>query len=519
MSPVDEARYNSKYSMTIKRYGCTEKTREKILEDLKDWVTDLKGANVYWINGMAGTGKTTILYSLCTWLEENKRLGGNFFCSRMSSLCRDVTNVVPSLAYQLAQYSPAFRTVLCKILEARPEISKLDIRWQFEGLVQEPMQVVKTAMPEGVIVVIDALDECDDGQAFRLFLETLLKLAPSLPIKFVITSRPEPVIRDKMLAPHHTSSIFHLHDIEESVVEADIRKYVTQALGGMSSPPSPDEVERLAKQAGKLFIYAATAVRFVLPDRSYGDPHARLRTVLGMASGSTKRYDELNELYTSILSAALDQEYLEEQEMNDIQLTLRAVVCAKEPMTAQTLAALLGITEERVCFALQPLRSVLHVQDGADGLVSPFHASFPDYLFDQVRSRRFYCCKTHQYEVLANGCFNVMKAQLRFNICDLESSFVFDKDVLNLEERISKSISAGLSYACRYWGEHLRQGNFTNTVHERLVEFLAHRLLFWMEVLNLQHYMAMAADILRNVQNSLKVSVCVHDFAFNLIQI
>ncbi|KAF8965937.1 hypothetical protein BDZ97DRAFT_740307 [Flammula alnicola] len=501
MSPVDDARYNSSYSTTIKRRGCTAETREKILEDLKGWVVDPKGAKVYWMNGMAGTGKTTIGYSLCEWLEENRRLGGNYFCSRISPLCRDVSNVVPTLAYQLAQYSSAFRSALYKVLEGKPEASKLNVKGQFEKLVQEPMQAVKTAMPEGVVVVIDALDECDDSYAFRLFLETLLKLAADLPIKFFVTSRPEPAIREKMLAPGYSPSILHLHDVEESIVEADIKKYLTEALGSMSPSPSPNEVERLAKLAGKLFIYAATAVRYIHPGDLGVNSSARLRTVLGMVSGSTKQHDELNGLYTTILSAAVDPKRLEEQEVNDILLTLWTVVCAKEPMTVQTLASLLRLTEEQVRFALQPLRSILHVQEGVQGLVSPFHASFPDYLFDKRRSGEFHCETTRHSEILADGCFDLMKAQLKFNICKLESSFVFDEDVLELQERIEKSISAALSYACRYWGEHLRQGNFPVTVHERLVEFLTHRLLFWMEVLNLERRMAIGGEILRQVQH------------------
>jgi hypothetical protein len=398
--------------------------------------------------------------------------------------------------------------MLCKVLEAKPQYSKLDVRWQFEKLLQEPMQAVKAAMPENVVVVIDALDECDDGDAFRMFLETLLKLAADLPIKFFLTSRPEPVIREKMLAPGYSRSVLHLHDIEESIVEADIKKYLTEALGSMFPAPSPDEVERLAKRAGKLFIYAATAVRYIHHPR--GNSSARLQAVLRTVSGSTKQHEELNELYTNILSAAMDSD-LEEQEMNDIQLMVKTVVCAKEPMTVNTLASLLSLTDGQVQSSLEPLRSILHVQDGIYGLVSPFHASFPDYLLDKDRSGKFHCETTEHSEVLASFCFDLMRTQLKFNICELESSFMFDKDVLDMQERINRSISAALSYACRYWGEHLRQGNFTEMIHDRLVDFLTHRLLFWMEVLNLQQRIGMGADMLRQVQRWLKVRACAHD--------
>jgi nucleoside-triphosphatase THEP1 len=484
--------------MAVKRRGCTAETRKNILKDIQDWAEDPNSTRVYWMSGMAGTGKTTILYSLCQWLSKNQRLGGDYFCSRISSSCRDVNTIVPTLAYQLAQYSPAFRSTLCKVVEENPAASKLDVKWQFEKLLQAPMQAMKTAMPEGVVVVIDALDECDDGDAFRLFLETLLKFAVDLPFKFLVTSRPEPAIREKMLAPGYSRSVLHLHDIEEWIVEGDIKKYLTEELRAMSPPPTPNDIERLAKRAGKLFIYAATTVRYIYPGGRSVNSNDRLRTVLGKDSRSTKQHNELNKLYTSILSAAVDPEHLEEQEIDDIMLTLRTVVCAKEPMTVQTLATLLGLTEERVHLLLEPLWSILHVQDGTHGLVSPFHASFPDYLFDKLRSGGFHCEGTEHSEVLANYCFDLMKAQLRFNICKLESSFVFDEDVLDLQDRIMKFISPALSYACRYWGEHLRQGNFTDTVHEKLVDFLTHRLLFWMEVLNLERGMGIGIDMLRS---------------------
>jgi len=512
MPSVDEARYNSSYSTTAARRGCTAETRTKILQDLKDWAEDKHRARVYWINGMAGTGKTTIGYSLCEWLVNVGQLGGNYFCSRASALCSDSNKIVPTLAVQLAEYSPAFRSALCKVLEKEPQASKLDVRWQFEKLIEGPVRVVKDAMPENVVVVIDALDECEDGQAFRLFLETLLRLAPMLPFKFFLTSRPEPVIREKMLALHCSSSVLHLHDIEESVVEADIEKYLTDELHFMSPPPSSDKVKQLAKRAGRLFIYAATAVRYILPTGAAVNSTTRLQTVLGMTTtSSSKQHKELDGLYQKVLSAALNNEVLEDEKMCGIRLTLWTVVCAREPMTVEAITSLLSLQEGTVRTSLEPLRSVLFVEEGELGRVSPFHASFPDYLLDSARSEQFYCCAAQHHEVLANGCFDLMKAELRFNICNLVSSFAFDKDVPGLEDRVEEYISPALSYTCRYWGEHLARANFSEAAHERLSEFLTKQLLFWMEVLNLKRQIGMGAEILRQAQNWLKVSIPAHD--------
>jgi len=180
---VCDAPYCSYYSTTIGRRGCTPETREKILADLRLWANDPNGAKVYWMDGMRGTGKTTILYSLCKWLEESGQLGGDFCCSRKPYSCRDVKKINPTIAYRLTQFSPAFRSALGNILEKDPGAVTGDVGLQFQKLIQQPMQDLKNAIPNGVVVAIDALDKCDNNGQVLLFLKTLMKHAAGLPFK------------------------------------------------------------------------------------------------------------------------------------------------------------------------------------------------------------------------------------------------------------------------------------------------------------------------------------------------
>ena len=64
--------------------GCMAGTRVKILADLEAWASDGLGSKVYWLVGMAGTGKSTILHTLCEIMDGKNMLGGSFFCSRGS---------------------------------------------------------------------------------------------------------------------------------------------------------------------------------------------------------------------------------------------------------------------------------------------------------------------------------------------------------------------------------------------------------------------------------------------------
>ncbi|KAG8680545.1 hypothetical protein FRC11_002323, partial [Ceratobasidium sp. 423] len=90
INPVHDARHNAGLSTDMQRRGCTPNTRVKILKEAIDWTRNPDAARIYWMNGMAGTGKTTIAYTLCKQLEESKQLGASFFCSRVISDCQNV---------------------------------------------------------------------------------------------------------------------------------------------------------------------------------------------------------------------------------------------------------------------------------------------------------------------------------------------------------------------------------------------------------------------------------------------
>lgn len=188
-----------------------------------------------------------------------------------------------------------------------------------------------------------------------------------------------------------------------------------------------------------------------------------------------------------------------------MRLVLWTAICTKEPMTAIAIASFLNLIEEQVLTALKPLRSVLHVSE-TTGLVSTLHTSFPDYVFDRLRSGDFHCDQTQHNKFLARRCFEVMKEQLQFNICGFKSSFVFDKDVPDWEERIKSCVSPTLFYTCQYWGEHLQLAGTSDALHDELVDFLIHRLLFWMEVLNLRKHIVRGISVLIQAEIWLSVS-------------
>ncbi|KAB5589987.1 Vegetative incompatibility protein HET-E-1 [Ceratobasidium theobromae] len=495
LAPAKLASYDSILSTEINRRTCTDGTRTAVLSTLGEWSHDASAPDLYWMDGMAGTGKTTIACSFSKILEGRKQLAASFFCTRSSPECRQVGRIIPTIAYQLARYSIPFQGALCEILGNEPDIGTKNVVKQVERLLKEPLDKVKNAIPDNLVVAIDALDECEDRHGVRLVLDLLFKVAPSIPLKFFVTSRPEPGIYSKMVSQNPRSrTVLHLHEIEKSLVKADIELYLNEELNFMS--PTNQQIEQLVERSGNLFIYAATLVRYIQPTIYSIDPQRRLELVLAMTPQSMDQYAEVDLLYTVVLQSALGEKHLNAGEVEDMRLVLQTVLCVQEPVNIDTLAILAGISSPRQALsALQPLRSVIHFSEDS-GTVSALHASFPDYMFNQARSGLFFCDRAEHNQLLAQRCFEVMKSQLRFNICNLESSYVPDSEVADLKIRIEKAISPTLWYTSLYWGDHLRLAASSSALCVMVEDFLSVRLLFWMEVLNLKKSIGLGAQIL-----------------------
>ncbi|KAB5587861.1 hypothetical protein CTheo_8697 [Ceratobasidium theobromae] len=427
ISPVPSAWYDSAQASTVGRRECTPETREQVLSDLKAWRKDKSGGKIFYLNGMAGTGKTTISNTLCGSLHLEHGLGASFFCTRQLPECRNVNLIFPSIAYQLARFSHPFRAALSQALEEDPNAHTRTLRAQFERMILGPLRKVEASLPANVVVVIDALDECEDAGGVGQILQVLLEHASSQPIKYFVSSRPETEIR-RWIGGMESQLI--LHELGKKIVKEDIEKYLRAELKTMSL--SEHQLSTLVERAGVLFIYAATV--------------ERLDDILGLQSeATTDQYDQVDALYGAILSSAFNKPTLKPRDKDRMRLILDTVVCAQEPLTVDALAGLLSLKDARVVrVALEPLWSILHIS--RSGLVSTLHASFPDYMLDASRSMTHGCKAQIHHQKLAGLCFDRIKRnEHQFNVCELESSYIFDDEVPDLAERVKKAIPLDLS--------------------------------------------------------------------------
>ncbi|EMD36347.1 hypothetical protein CERSUDRAFT_95671 [Gelatoporia subvermispora B] len=209
--------------------ACMQDTCVDLLDDVRIWSRTPGAARIFWLDGMAGTGKSAITRSVCHDLLKDSLLGGSFFCLRGAR--EDITRIIPSLAASLARLSAPYRLALLDVLREVPDAAYSTVQLQVEYLLERPLRDAFGDKPPTLVLVVDALDECFDTNVTRSMISALVSRSRHMPIKFFLTSRPEQHILSQLGSerpnPHH---VVRLHDIEQHLVESDIKLYCTQRL-------------------------------------------------------------------------------------------------------------------------------------------------------------------------------------------------------------------------------------------------------------------------------------------------
>lgn len=236
LNPAVNASFKSDYHA-----ACLEGTRTGILETLMKWVMVSGGQPIFWLSGIAGTGKSTIAQTLCERSQKNGLLSASFFCSRLSEDLRKVERIVPTLAYFLAQGCKEYYNEITFALEADPTLAIQGIRRHFDSMLWHPLQNINMDQRDWrFILVIDGLDECEDRDATQNILSVLKDMPNQLyeHIRVFISCRPEYYIQQEF-ARTSNKHLFKLHDMERETVQTDIQFYLKKSLDGISTDILP----------------------------------------------------------------------------------------------------------------------------------------------------------------------------------------------------------------------------------------------------------------------------------------
>ncbi|KAG8981651.1 hypothetical protein FRB93_008496 [Tulasnella sp. JGI-2019a] len=373
-------------------------------------------------------------------------------------------------------------------------------------------------------MIFDGLDEFTDQDATRL-LRLIGQSCATLPtpVRFIITSRPEPHLLHQYDS-EPLDSLLHIRSLDledvgevEKDIEAFLKQELPQMVWGLVKQPSnwPGEERRIAliRLSGGLWIWVVTVAR-MLADRKLRDPEKQLNTLLLSASDMDGEYGhntDLYAIYSQIMNRACPQDSHPEL-ITLFRGVLGALCVAEAPINTHTLTSLLCLDySSREDFAdsmrtkvLEYLQAVLIIPDieeddpSRDAKPIQFvHKSFKDYLTDKKRCEaRFLISIAEQQRWMAIRCLRRMEDLQKPNICDINpsnlNSEIGNSDDSKHDERldikglIRLHISSTLQYACENWANHVSNTSpECDDVYAAMDMFTRTRLMYWLEVLSL----------------------------------
>jgi len=415
---------------------------------------------MFWLCGPAGSGKSTIAYTIA---QEWSHSGASFFFSRARLSLRESRLVFQTIAFQLRTNYPILMVPISRALED-PAILTANSETQLQKLILDPILQTQTHLPKHLVIVIDALDECDDNIVVNivgLLATTLEKCDTSIHIqlRFLVTSRPEEPLVEFFTGLHIPS-----FDMSAVNPDNDIRIFLEDELQRLANS-TPYEVKEkdiwlLAKISGGVFVAARIAVDFVAFGKSPDSQLQKLHNA-GHISG-------LDVVYRLVLDTIAQA-----SSVLDILQPIATIVLSFTPLSRLALTDLLHIKIERLDNLLYALRAVIHVREG--DAIYPIHASFRDFLTDPDRctNPRVFVNPTRHHSMISRACFDRMTSLLQ------------KPDLRNICRDGEKLLPDDLTYACQYWTRHLAESNLDQSLIDRLYDFASTRLLYWIEGLSL----------------------------------
>ncbi|KAL5312971.1 hypothetical protein ACEPPN_019397 [Leptodophora sp. 'Broadleaf-Isolate-01'] len=497
--------------------ACLPQTRVNLLQEIYGWADGKDGQDeqcIFWLNGLAGTGKSTISRTVARRYHKQELLGASFFFSKGGGDASHAGKLVTSLARQLADNVPSVRQYISEASK-RTDIATLALSEQWHRLVLGPLSKLESETPLSCILVIDALDECEDERDVQTILQLLAEARSLMTVRLrvFLTSRPEIPVRHTIHhhIPQATHQDFILHDIPPAIVSHDISLFLQVNLEQIRNElhlkaewPGSEVIEKLVLAAGSLFIWAATACLFVREGGRFAAD--RLSLILkenlvhtsaadssdddSSTDGSDNKDlaiapdERLNRMYNTVLEYSARKHPKDERKKlyREMRRTLGGIVLLFSPLPAKSLANLLNLQVECIFQTLDGLHSILDIQENPTRPLRLHHPSFRDFLLTKDRcSKHFYVDERRSHRLLTADCIQLMSQTLKKDICGMHAPGTQASQVGY--SRLQECLPPEVHYACLYWVQHLQKSGAQASDGEEAHRFLQAHLLHWLEAL------------------------------------
>lgn len=507
-----------------KELGCLEGTREELLRNVMEWLRPFlslsqepqatgnkawESVEALWLHGPAGSGKSAIANAI---MKETKEAGfylSYIFCERDDPDLSDPKKVFPTLAYQIAMQHDEYRNALVENFKSVTDTDDIvtgEISEQFELLFRNLL--LRGESPSCThVIVIDGLDECGESGDQKRLARKIIALAELAPwIKVLVTSRSGSKSAIKPVFDFATCCKSININYDEAQTNSDIRLYIGEKLRTINGVPTPDtsDVDNLVIQAAGHFIWCSTVARYL---ENSADVESALQQFLSTEVQGTP-IQRLYSLYDAILADISSSDHGIDACMLHTVLGFISVTAGNRFLTTHVISTFLRSDHRyeqnedihsMVEDMTQALKPVLYEDNN---VIRVHNSSFLDFVRDKIdRGVAGWDTSEFLHRLAFRSCMSTLERELEFNICRLNDSFLLNRDVPDLREKIMMHVSDLLQYSALFWLVHLSKSGLEAKDEEAGAQvsglLKTTNALFWLEVLSLLNAVPQGTAILR----------------------
>jgi WD40 repeat protein len=484
MSELDPSTAKSKIERT--KGGLIEEVHEMMLQQSGfDLLQDSSQKPVTWITGLPGQGKTMFMCGVVDRLVGRREpcIVSYFFCRADSSSSRTVTSVLRGLLWLICGQSWSIGRELRKkyMNHGKALFDGEDAATELEKMLA---WVLSRSSMQRALLIIDAIDECDD-ERFELF-NVIGRLVKTSSARWIISSRPD----DAGVMPR---SIYMRLEFDRQVLTPAIRAFVDFKVNALSDSPGYDDTVRdqvrdeLYAKAGDTFLWVALVCLDV----------QRLRVKARNIKAHLEKVPEgLPKLYERMLKSALTS-----ADGDLCGRILPLVSMTRRPLTLEELRLMvltpslldddvLDIVNSCGCFL------TVNIDDAGSKTLVFVHESAREYLLNNPGPDVFPNSPMHYHRDVLQMCLNSMHG-LKRNMYGLPTPGF---DIADIKPPTPDPLNP-YRYGCLHWIHHaviLHSEDLWQESDDSLIEeFLHTKLLHWLEVLSLMKSIAEGASAFR----------------------
>ena len=435
LAPVADASYSRSGHVA----KCHPGTREGVITKIMRQIDEHGDKPICWLHGPAGYGKSAIAQAIAERYAAQGRLAASFFFLRGAGDRSAIARLIPTISYQLSIAVPAMKPLIQCVIETELRITSQSLEYQFQKLVIEPIVAANrfaslptATNPVTMVIIIDALDECNDKDQMAAFIEILIRAFttnPGLPLQVLITSRVEEHISQKLESHAARATVHHL-SLQDFNARDDILIFFRSSFKAIYEEnlrvmqnilqpwPSEFNLDLLVKKSDGSFIFAVTLMDFIC--KGSGLPQDKLEKALMAEAG-------LDALYTQVLLDAPHDHHFDR--------VFGTVMLLSSPLPITSIAQLLQLRTEDIVQTMLGVQSILMIPGNDDQSIQLFHTSLRDFLVSLPRSKECFIKPSIRHLSIATDCMTILAKPP-------------DEGIF---------YSGGQEYACLNWCYHLHQ--------------------------------------------------------------